>query len=218
MFICISGIDGSGKTSTAAALVDILQQEGHSAIFVKHNSTQTRRPYANAQLQNLRKIQLQGLESPYNELPDLHWILLRGSYYAIIDHHVVIPALRAGDAVVADGWFYKFAARMASNGAHSMHEVLKHFDQVSDADHKFLLDVPPKVAATRLGTFNAGELGPKNIGTTSPMEAFVEYQSEVRENLINFAREDKWTIISEPDACASDIAADLYRHLKKSIR
>lgn len=208
MFVCLEGIDGAGKTSTARILVDELRASGRLVCLAEHNRYRARTPFADSHLQGLRSLQAASSESfGYVEVSELHWILLKASYYSLADQHVITPALEAGQIVVADGWYFKFAARIASNGTMSMAEVVRHYGDVSQPSLVFLLDIEPGVAADRLGTFNCGELGRANVGTTQPAVAFTEFQSAVRAELLGFASSHGWVIVPVSRRSARQAAA-----------
>jgi dTMP kinase len=199
IFICFEGIDGAGKTSTAEKLTERLRAEGRRVEFFGHNHASAAIPFVNAQLQNLQAIQRQALNSPFTQVCELHWVLLRASYYAMVAEHVVMPAIRAGKDVITDGWFYKFAARIASNGSLELGNILAYIREVCAPDLVVLLDVDPQVAAGRKEGFNAGELGPNNLNSTRPKEAFIGYQSLVREQLRTMAISSGWVTVNTSD-------------------
>ena len=218
MFICLEGIDGAGKTTVARIITDRLSSDRRLVKFVKHNSVLAGTPYVSAQLENLRNIQLEAHRSPYGELCDLHWILLRASYYAIVDQHILSPALAAGQLAIADGWFYKFVARIASGQSHKLPDVLKYFGEIRTPDIGFLLDVEPSLAARRRGDFNAGELGPANTGTDKPTEAFISYQSIVRSHLVGIARSKGWPVLAVSNMTVTQVANQILSHLHDTLR
>lgn len=208
MFICMEGIDGAGKTSAARILANDLRATGRSVFLAEHNRYRASTPFADSQMLGLRRLQLASVESSgYAQLSELHWILLKGSYYSLADQHVITPALQSGQIVVADGWFYKFAARIASSGATSVTEVLRYYRDIRHPNHVFLLDVEPRLAAARLGTFNSGELGPANVSTMQPAVAFAEFQSAVRANLLSFAASHEWVTVLTSHRSAAQTAA-----------
>jgi dTMP kinase len=219
MFICIEGIDGAGKTSAARILVEDLRSQGWPVYLAEHNRYRASTPSADSHLLSLRSLQAAAVESSsYAEFSELHWTLLKAAYYALIDQHVITPALQAGQIVVADGWFYKFAARIASNGITSMSQILPYYNEVRHPDLVFLLDVEPGVAASRLGNFNSGELGPTNVRAIHPAMAFTEYQSAVRANLHRFATSKGWLIVSGSHRSAAQTAKRIRDDLGRLVQ
>jgi len=220
VFISLEGIDGAGKTKTAGFLVDILRGRGLRVTFAKHNATEVGDDYAAAYLTDLRKITERYCEGPYFRLGMQHWIFMRASYYALVDHCVVTPALKAGHLVITDGWYYKFAARIAaarldaSDTAIDLDQVLPIFSSVRAPDRVFLLDVPPDVAAQRKDSFNAGELGPQNFRENDRVQAFTCFQASVRQNLLSMSQTNHWQTRDGTSGAALDIAEAISTQLE----
>lgn len=219
MFVCLEGIDGAGKTTVAGELVCLLEAAGRPVRLLEHNAVRVGDPFVDPYLDSLRGLWRTSLGGPFFKLGDLHWVLAKASYYAIVDHCAIAPALAAGQIVLADGWFYKFAARIASNNSLSLPEILQYFNGVRTADRTFLIDMDPRQAAARLGgDFNNGELGPMNIGTARPAAAFIAYQSAVRDHLTVMAKDYGWTVVSGSDGTPRDVACLLFECLRDGRR
>jgi dTMP kinase len=219
VFISLEGIDGAGKTTTAAMLVDMLRADGIQVTFAKHNATDTTDPYVAAYLADMRKLQLSSDRGPYYQLGEPHWALIRASYYALVDHCVVTPALEAGNLVVADGWYYKFIARIMAGRAENhpdfarVEQLLAIFAPIRVPGSVFMLDVPPHLAARRKQAFNPGELGPQNFGVEDHSRAFTRYQSSVREHLVAMSQIQLWNVLDGRDKSVRGIANAIRSHL-----
>ncbi|MFD4673349.1 dTMP kinase [Lentzea sp. NPDC058450] len=214
MFIALEGIDGAGKSITAAAVAARLRQRGEAVRLVRHNAAAPDDPFVAEYLGGLRALQEMSLRGPYFRLGDPHWVLIRASYYALVDRCVITPALERGQVVVADGWFHKFVARVAAAGVREKgdfdrpEQILPLFAPVRLPDRVFLLDTPVATAAARrMATVNPGELGPQNAGTGSPEQAFVRYQSDVRGHLLAMA--GRWRVVRTAGRDVSGVAAEV---------
>jgi thymidylate kinase len=212
VFIALEGIDGAGKTKTAGLLVDILRERGMHVTFAKHNATEAADDYTAAYLTDLRKVNERYSEGPYFRLGVRHWIFMRAGYYALVDHCVVTPALDAGHLVIADGWYYKFAARIAAarpdagDTGMGLDQVLPIFNPVRVPDRVFLIDVPAGVAVQRKDSFNEGELGPQNFRANDRVKAFTCFQASVRQYLLSMSRANRWQTIDGTSGVAMAIA------------
>lgn len=219
MFICLEGIDGAGKTTVARELAPMIETVGRPVRLLAHNAVRVGDPFVDSYLDGLRELWQKSLHEPFCKLGDLHWVLVKAGYYAAVDHCAVGPALAAGEIVLGDGWFYKFAARIASNGGRALPDTVAHFDGVRAPDLTVLIDVDPRLAATRRqDDFNSGELGPANIGSARPAEAFIAYQSAVRQHLVALARDRRWTVVGAPFGSPRDTAEHIWTRLKTCLK
>ncbi|MBF9129923.1 hypothetical protein I0C86_13260 [Plantactinospora sp. S1510] len=212
MFIALEGIDGAGKTTTAERLIDLLQTGGVSVRFVRHGGVHNADPYLANYLRSIRELQMQSLQGPYRTLGDTHWALIRASYYALVDHCVVGPTLRAGDVVVADGWFYKFIAKLTSNGA-SLNDTESYFTGVRVPDRVFLLDVPASLAARRKPEFDPSELGEHRNHPNGHVAAFTSFQSLVRKQLLRMSQRHDWEVFDGSAGTTNDLAEKICARL-----
>lgn len=224
MFVALEGIDGSGKSSTAVALAGLLVRYGVPVALTRHNAAEPADRYVAGYLAGLRRLQRESLRGPYYRLGDPHWVLIRASYYALVDRCVVTPALDAGKVVVADGWYHKFVARVAAGGVRAPgdydrpEQMLPLFAPVRAPDRVFLLDTPVRTAAERRrGDVNPGELGPQNAGSTTPERAFQDYQSAVRAHLLAMARDGGWRVVRTAARDVTDIAAEIAAVLRTEL-
>ena len=208
MFLCLEGIDGAGKSSVAAELGVRLRRSGHDVQVMTHNAVTTQLPFADTYLSGLRALWQASLGQPFQQLGDLHWVLVKASYYAVVDHCVIRPARADGRTGLADGWFYKFAARIASNETMSgpVTEIVGRFAGITPPDRVFLLDVDPRLAASRREDFTAGELGPRRAAGADQVQTFVAYQTAVRGHLRTLATQLGWQVLAAPFVSAEHTA------------
>jgi dTMP kinase len=138
VFICIEGLDGSGKTTHAHRLVRELQEKGFDAVYTTEPSRGEYGTY-------IRTSVLQGEK----RLPSVVEALL----FAVdrIDHleKEVEPALREGKIVVSDRYVYSSLAYQGAAGLD-----LRWIEEINrlalSPDLAIYIDVPPKVVVRRI--------------------------------------------------------------------
>jgi dTMP kinase len=198
MFISLEGIDGAGKTTIAGELAAALYRRGRRVVFVrKDNPPLVENPETHEELHELaRKLYVTWKRKPvYDSLGEIHCILVNASYYALLDTCVITPALRRGDLVLVDGWFYKLVARVLHNRADSPRDALPYFCGIRVPDKVVLLDVPAEVAVTRIDRFTGGETGVNNFGKPGSPEEFIAYQRVIGASLRNLASRHGWEVL-----------------------
>lgn len=204
MFVCLEGIDGAGKTTLAAKLARQLTAAGRDVVIVRKGALNSDHPEFAARLSAIGRGHWRAaLDEQTIALGELAWILYNASFYAALDSALITPALQRGQWVVIDGWFYKFALRAAHLGKRSVDHVLSLFGEIRQPDRTFLLDVPPEVAAARLGEFTENEVGNRSGSIPDRSGAFVAFQSQIGGQLRELSRQRQWTVISDvEDPCA----------------
>jgi dTMP kinase len=138
-FITFEGIDGAGKTTHIQALVESLQQAGHTVL-------QTREPGGTPVAETLRELVL---HQPMDGLTEALLV-----FAARRDHlqRVIIPALERGETVVCDRFTdATFAYQGGGRGGDwSLLEQLEAWvQQGRQPDLTFLFDLPSAEAAQR---------------------------------------------------------------------
>jgi dTMP kinase len=210
LLIACEGIDGSGKTTTAGHLTEALRAEGVDTLHIDRHRPPAPPGYVRDQLHAIAdRLWLASPGAPIHELGELHWAYLTGAYFSALCEAVVRPATERGQTVVVDGWFYKFVARVSTNGTRTVDEVLALLDPVPTPDLVFLFDVPPATAATRRESFHDMERGP--LGSTAG--DFVSYQADVRRVLLDLARAGGWVVVEPADQTPERLA----RHLADRV-
>ena len=146
MFINIEGIDGSGKTTMAAAMADEIQRNGRECLH-------TREPGGGKTLS--KKIRETLLHSDYSFTHDEQVILM---FADRIEHltTTIEPALKAGVVVVNERFTPSTIAYQVDNGRASpmlagmLHKAIVRPESGRDPDLTVFLDVDPETAQTRL--------------------------------------------------------------------
>ena len=146
-FIVVEGIDGSGKSTVAARVVDDLTRRGRKVL-------RTREPGGTPLGEKIRALLLDAGNSemvPFTEL-----FLYMASRAQLVDE-VIRPSLRKGIDVVCDRYYYSTAAYQGAAGRVGIPVVLAVAEKIAKferPDLVALLDLDPAVARRREGIRN----------------------------------------------------------------
>lgn len=170
IFICVEGIDGSGKTTQAHKLVEVLKKVGFEAVYTTEPS---RGMYGTL----LRNHILEGTR----RAP----VVVEAVLFAVdrVDHVAseVKPLLRKGKVVVSDRYVYSSIAYQGTSGFPTkwLKEINK---QVMKPDLSFFIDVPPETVMERINR------------QKSVMET-LQTQKEVRKAYLRLVEEEGLLVI-----------------------
>jgi dTMP kinase len=136
VFLAIEGIDGSGKTTVAKHIFDLLQERGVEAILTQEP---TKGPIGDVIRKSLATLELH----PYQRA-----LLFAADRYGHVSD-VVMPALEEDKWVVTDRYLY---SSLAYQGAEGVDMAFLRFINgfAPDADSVIHLEVPPDVGVSRL--------------------------------------------------------------------
>lgn len=97
VFVCLEGIDGSGKTTAVATAGELLRQEGFPVVFFDKKEIDFGSSYVEGHMTALQKV-IWGHppDDPYLELGDTHWVYLQAAWYSAVATCKVVPLLRSG--------------------------------------------------------------------------------------------------------------------------
>ena len=136
-FICIEGIDGSGKTTQAHLLVKTLVGKGYDAVY-------TTEPTEGAIGKIIRNQLLQGNA----RFPVLEAVLFAADRVHHLENEVV-PLLKTGKVVVCDRYVYSSIAYQGASGL-----PIKWIEGINKyaivPDMAIYIDVPPEVVFRRI--------------------------------------------------------------------
>ena len=189
-FICLEGIDGSGKTTQAKLLVEKLR--------LNFDSVYTAEPSDGKVGSFIRNSYLYG----ENRLSGVIEALLFAADRVEHVENEVIPALSAGKIVVSDRYIYSSLAYQGAAGLNL--EWIEQINQYSlRPDLGIFVDVAPETALKRLKS------------TRSVMET-LETQEKVRQIYLQFVEKDFLKLINgnrSKDLVAKDIYDTVLRFL-----
>ena len=175
VFICVEGIDGSGKTTQAHILVEALKKEGFEAVY-------TTEPSNGVFGEMLRKHILEGSR----RVP----VVVEAVLFAVdrFDHieSEVKPLLKRGKIVVSDRYVY---SSIAYQGASSLSKKwLKEINnRAIKPDLSIFIDVPPEIVIGRINR------------QKSVMET-LQTQKRVREAYLKLVEEEDLLVVDGASA------------------
>jgi len=147
-FISIEGIEGVGKSTNMAVLVDCIEAAGHRVLT-------TREPGGTPLAEDIRNILMHRGDEP---VPEIAEVLLMFAARAFSVNNVIVPALEAGTWVVCDR--FTDSTRAYQGGGRGI--PLETIDRVASWVHgdtwpdlTLLLDAPVEIGMERAGKRSA---------------------------------------------------------------
>lgn len=168
-FVVLEGIDGTGKTTLAAALADGLRGEGRDVLV-------TFEPTKGAWGKKIRELALHGREGVTAEEETDLFIADRREHL----EREILPALRAGRVVIMDRYYYSTMAYQGARGADPAAIEARHREFAPEPDLLVLLDLPVDEALDRVTA---------KRGSTPDHFEGAEYLEKVREIFLSLRRD-----------------------------
>ena len=147
-FITVEGIEGVGKSTNIAALVECIEAAGHKVLT-------TREPGGAPFAEDIRDILMNRGDEP---LPEVAELLLMFAARSLNVNNVIVPALEAGTWVVCDR--FTDSSRAYQGGGRGL--PMESIDRLADwvhgdtwPDMTILLDAPVDVGMARASTRGA---------------------------------------------------------------
>jgi dTMP kinase len=208
MLVSFEGVEGSGKTTQAARLVESMKREGLPV-------TSVREPGGTALGEKVREILL---SVEHHDMAAWAEASLYTAARAQLLKEVIIPRLARGDIVVADRYVdstfaYQGAGRgLEMNVLMAMQMVLK-----VKPDLTLLLDLPAEAGLRR-------QAGESDHQPDRLEQEDISFHTRVREGYLDFATRDpeRYHVIdgsADPDSVAAEaLSATLVRASAKGIR
>ena len=204
MFITLEGVDGSGKTTVAKALVEILENGGYDVLY-------TREPGGNKIAESIRSI---ALDTSNIDMDARTEALL---YAAARRQHlvdVIEPALQAKKIVICDRFIdssiaYQGYARKIG------YELVEYINDFAIAgirpDLTFLIDVKPEVGLERISKDKNREINRLDLEEVEFHQAVYNGYQELAEK---YGARIK---VIDGERPAVEIVADIYQMIKLRI-
>lgn len=219
IFVCLEGIDGSGKTTAIATAGRLLHEEGFPVVSFDKKEVDFDSSYVRGHMTALRKI-IWGHppDDPYLELGDMHWVYLQAAWYSAVATCKVVPLLNSGHLVLTDTWTYKFLAKLKMRPTVDFDHARSAFAQLPRPDLVIRLDIDPAVAAVRKHTFSISESGNHEGSVELSAKAFTDYQRRLSTVLEEFAAQEGWASLEVSDLSIAQVGhavADIVgRHVR----
>jgi len=174
-YVALEGVDGSGKSTVARALLEALDRRGIEAILV-------REPGGTVVGEAVRSLLLDS-----DALDDWAAVFLFAAQRSELARDVIEPALEAGTWVISDRSYYSsiaYQGRARGLGEDRVRTINETGLEGVIPDFVFVLDVDPGVALDRQDS-------PDRIGREG-----IEFQKAVRDSYLDLAEhEDKVTVL-----------------------
>ncbi len=175
-FISLEGGEGTGKSTQATALADILEKKGYVARL-------TREPGGTPGAETIRELLLTGSEDKWDIRTEaLLFTAARAEHCA----KLIRPALARGEWVICDRFIDSSRAYQSVNGELSDAEIMEMHELGSNClmpDRTFILDLPEDVASRRAAARDRGDSD--RIGSRDS-----NYHRAVMANFRQFAADD----------------------------
>ena len=206
VLIVLEGADGSGRSTQIRLLRDWLEGRGHAVTEV-----------------GLRRSMLVSKElsaaKEGHTLGRTTMSLFYATDFADQLEHVMIPALRAGNLVLADRYIYTLMARDVVRGA-DRNWVEQVYGMALIPDAVFYLRVSPKLLAERTleknGTLDYWESG-MDIGLARDMfDSFVKYQNLMQAEFARLQQRYGFDVVNG-NRSVRTVAADLRSRLEQIL-
>jgi dTMP kinase len=187
-YIALEGVDGSGKSTVARALVERLTSSGDEAILV-------REPGGTALGEVVR-----GLLLDSERLDDWAEVFLFAAQRSELAREVVLPALERGTWVVSDRSYYSSIAYQG-RGRGLGEDKVRAINEIGldgvVPHHVFVLDVEPDLALAR-------QEDPDRIGKEG-----VDFQSAVRASYRSLAATEDKVVLLDGSLSAEEMASKI---------
>jgi len=215
-FLCLEGIDGSGKTTLARLLSENLSRKGQKAIFVDKKDLNFSGDELGLKLLDDFKRCVWDYPNDLNLncLGDGYWMHAISAWYSALYAIRIASLLEQGSIVVSDGWVYKYICRFSLKEEVGFGTASAIFASVPRPDRVLLLDVEPDIAAERKGSFKASESGRFDGENGGLVRGFVNYQGKVRDLLQIVAGREGWLTYKAShnpvEQCVEDISGLIF--------
>ena len=167
-FVVIEGIDGTGKSTLAAALAESLRREGHDVLMTFEP---TRGPFG----RRIRELAMHGRDEVTPEAETELFIADRREHL----ENEILPALARGQVVIVDRYYYSTMAYQGARGVDPAKIEALHRAFAPEPDLLVLLDLPVPDALHRITA---------KRGSTPDHFEGAAYLEKVREIFLALAR------------------------------
>ena len=218
MLIAFEGIDGCGKTTISKLVYTKLKSKIKHVKFYKKSSPDFDHPYVRKQM-----LQLQELIWPpdvlptHNVLGDLYWLFLNAAWFSVVQRNRREHFQSEKNLILFDGWYYRLITRFINKGF-DKEWILSLFATVKEPDIIVMLDIDPQIAWRRRSGFKPSEIGNWDGFTEDSFTSYCRYQGDTRKELLRFAKEKSWFVVSQTDKATTDeICSLIYEYILSKV-
>lgn len=215
--ISLEGIDGVGKTTCAAAIIELLNSENQKCIYMHRKEIPKDNEYIKNHMEYLSDLMWSGGKVfsmapniPYNGLNREHWRHLMLAWYYAFEQYMILPKLEAGVSIVTDGYVYKEMVK----AIHSTGDFNtgKEFEHLYKPDIVCYLTTAPENCLREDSSTNRIE-----SGTFVDMDNdFVQHQGRMQLIYQKLAKDNEWAVV-ERNIDASITCQNIIKELKTKL-
>jgi len=215
--IVLIGVDGVGKTTLSRLVAKNLAELGVKEL--PHRTIGDAEPHVEQSMSGIADLLWPKVNTAFDHLLPAHfYIFLKAAWYSLFSELVAKPRLEQGQTLLTDGWYYKFIAKMTLDGFAEPY-LNKIFSHVSEPDLVIMLDTDIPHLWERRSDFRHHELGLHEGYSELGRQSFIDYQTKVRQVLLEMAQRDGWDILwIEKDASIADASALLEARIAGWLR
>lgn len=202
MLVAIEGLDASGKTTLLNALFDKLKQNHDNiAIFNRKALEIDDATFLGHRLNLLQELLFFcNPGDDLTEIPESAWVYLNAAWYEIISKKIITPNLN-NMIYLTDSWIYKRISRFSLLSCFNKNEVEWLYRNVYKADYTFFINANPEQVWPRRKVHSKKDFGFLNNDLNyCTKENFINYQTKIYNNYIEYAKKYKWIIINPEDS------------------
>lgn len=204
MLLTFEGIDGSGKTTISRMVYEKLKYRIPQIQYHEKSSTDFDHPYIRDQVSKLREVLWPPNlgEQKHNVFGDYYWLFLMAAWFSI--QSVRLKSDRSqSNLILFDSWYYRFVAKFINKGF-DKEWLFSIFDATDEPDLVVMLDIDPQLAWKRRSKFKNIEMGKWDGFSGDDFESYCKYQTQIRQTLLQFAKERRWFVVYHTDGTTAD--------------
>jgi thymidylate kinase len=205
--LVLEGIDGVGKTTLSAAVVDRLAD---LSVVNQNTKEATEQPvFARTSMEALARLLWPVEDTTFDHhMPPEYWLYLQATWYTLLSSFIVRPRVERGGLLLAGGWYFKFFVKLLQRrfDAHFLNSVFEH---VVQPEIVVLLDADVEQIWHRGQPFRAAEMGLHQGYPELGQASFVDYQSELRDIFRDTANQRGWITLQLDPLAPTDANADI---------
>ncbi len=185
--LVFEGIDGAGKTTVAHLVTKTLLEEGHKVVYWDKREDSFQDAFVKEQMATIKKALWDyQKDADISVLGDMHWLCMLAAWFSAVDEVLIKPAIAAGNWVILDGWYYKFAARYRLKPNFNGNIIDNVFSQLTKPSGVIFLQVDPHEAGARkAGSLTPSECGVHDAPHLVSVARFIAYQTLIQNTLKN---------------------------------
>ena len=204
MLLAFEGIDGSGKTTISKLVYKKLKPIIPQIQYHEKSSTDFDHPYIREQMSKLQEVLWPPNlgEQKHNVFGDYYWLFLMAAWFSIQSVRVRDIQFQS-NLILFDNWYYRFVAKFINKGL-DKEWLFSLFATANEPDIVVMLDVDPQIAWKRRSKFKNLEMGKWDGFTGDDFESYCKYQAQIRQTLLQFAKDRKWFVVYHTEETTTD--------------